>query len=158
MEETGKSGAEKITLLWKSLKDTRGLPEFISNFSVTNAYESLVINGIQIKHLENGHLLCEFKVPPRLVDENGQWRSPAIMSLLDNICGSCIISCNLPLKVSVDFNVSYIDTAKIHDEMEIEAKVVAHKGDLSFVTVDVRNKSTGQLIVNPCIQRTLRAN
>lgn len=56
------------------------------------------------------------------------------------------MSCGLPMKVSVDYNVSYISPVKVHDEIEIDARVMGHKGGLSTVVVELRNKGTGELV------------
>jgi acyl-coenzyme A thioesterase 13 len=68
------------------------------------------------------------------------------MTLVDNLCGGVIVSCGLPMKVSVDYNVSYISPVKVHDEIEIDARVMGHKGGLSTVVVELRNKGTGELV------------
>ncbi|XP_057854202.1 uncharacterized protein LOC131064186 isoform X1 [Cryptomeria japonica] len=112
----------------------------------SNIYEGFVFRGLQIDQLQEGRALCTFKVPPRLVDGNGIWPARVIMSLVDNVCAAAIMTCDKPVKVSVDYNLSYFSTAKTHDEIEIDARVLGHKGGLSTVVVDMRNKITGQLV------------
>lgn len=118
----------------------------LDHSNITNFFESFCLKGIQIKQITHGRLLCTFTVPPRLVEESGHWRAPALMTLVDNLCGGAIVSCGLPMKVSVDYNVSYISPVKVHDEIEIDARVMGHKGGLSTVVVELRNKGTGELV------------
>ncbi|XP_057854204.1 uncharacterized protein LOC131064186 isoform X3 [Cryptomeria japonica] len=82
----------------------------------SNIYEGFVFRGLQIDQLQEGRALCTFKVPPRLVDGNGIWPARVIMSLVDNVCAAAIMTCDKPVKVSVDYNLSYFSTAKTHDE------------------------------------------
>lgn len=119
---------------------------WLDHSNITNFFESFALRGIHIQQITHGRLLCTFTVPPRLVEENGHWRASALMTLVDDVCGAVITTCDLPLKVSVDYNVSYISPVKVQDEIEIDARVVGHKGGLSTVVVELRNKGTGELV------------
>nr|ABR17847.1 unknown [Picea sitchensis] len=109
-------------------------------------YANLVLRGIQYHQITHGRLLCTFTVPSCLSDESGHWRASALMTLVDMICVAVIMTCGLPLKASVDYNVSYISPVKVHDEIEIDARVLGHNGGLSTVDVKLRNKGTGDLV------------
>jgi len=142
---------KKATQWLQSLQNTTQATSTISSLDhsdITNVFETFALRGIQIQQITHGRLLCTFTVPPRLVEESGHWRSHALMTLVDNVCGAAILSCGLALKASVDYSVSYISPVKVHDEVEIDARVMGHKGGLSTVVVELRNKSTGELVAH----------
>ncbi|RZC75646.1 hypothetical protein C5167_051124 [Papaver somniferum] len=76
----------------------------------------------------------------------GNWRVGAIATLIDIIGSSVIVATVGNITVSVDFSISYFSPAKINEEIEIEAKVLGHKGTLSSNTVVIRKKENGELI------------
>ncbi|KAK6912046.1 Thioesterase domain [Dillenia turbinata] len=110
-------------------------------------FEFLCLRGIQdILFPQEGLIRCNYTVPDHASDENGNWHVGAMATLMDVVGGTAIRSITGNRAVSVDFAVSYLSTAKIHDEVEIEAKVVGHKGKLPLVEVEVRRKSNRDLI------------
>ncbi|KAH9300463.1 hypothetical protein KI387_012046 [Taxus chinensis] len=112
----------------------------LDSSAISNIYAGFVIRGLRIDQMQSGRVVCTFKVPPRLLDEEGRWRAGLIMSMVDNVCGAAIMTCDKPLKVFVDYNLSYFSVVEDHDEIEIDARVLGHKGGLSTVVVDLRNK------------------
>ncbi|KAF7814252.1 Acyl-coenzyme A thioesterase 13 [Senna tora] len=70
----------------------------------------------------------------------------AIATLIDNVGSLATYSLVPAFNVSVDFSISFFSTAKLQEEVEIEAKVVGKKERLSCVVVQVRNKLNAQLI------------
>merc|ERR1711915_502688 len=140
---------QRATQWLQSLQNSTPSTPILSSLdhsTITNFFESFALRGIYIQQITHGRLLCTFTVPPRLVEENGHWRASALMTLVDDVCGAVIMTCGLPLKVSIDYNVSYISAVKVQDEIEIDARVVGHKGGLSTVVVELRKKGTAEIV------------
>ncbi|XP_043725564.1 putative esterase C31F10.02 [Telopea speciosissima] len=102
--------------------------------------ESLSLNDIQIIQAQKGSILFNQILPKELADRRGNCHVGAIASIIDAVGATAIAAYTGDLKVSVDFNISYFSTVKIEEEVEIEAKVVAHRGKLSLTTVEFRRK------------------
>ncbi|XAR50657.1 Acyl-CoA hydrolase, partial [Bertholletia excelsa] len=112
----------------------------------THELEALSIAGLQVEHAERGLIRCKFIVPSHLSDGAENWSTGAIAVLIDNVCAAAVCSVVGRIKVSVDFNISFFSTAKIQEEVDIEAKVTEHKGKLTFVVVEVKKKDSGEMI------------
>ncbi|XP_009374287.1 acyl-coenzyme A thioesterase 13 isoform X1 [Pyrus x bretschneideri] len=109
-------------------------------------YEAFALRGILVERVEPGVVLCSFKVPPRLVDRDGKLANGAIANLVDIVGASVAYIPGLPMNVSVDISVSYVSTAKLHDELEITSRVLGRTGGYCGTMVTFRNKSTGEII------------
>ncbi|XP_062172341.1 uncharacterized protein LOC133877905 [Alnus glutinosa] len=109
-------------------------------------YEVFSLRGIRVDRVEPGFVACTFKVPPRLIDSTGKLASGAIANLIDEVGGAVVHVEGLPMNVSVDMSISFISTARVHDELEITAKVLGQKGGYSGTIVLMRNKATGEII------------
>nr|DAD35568.1 TPA_asm: hypothetical protein HUJ06_006208 [Nelumbo nucifera] len=72
----------------------------------------------------------------------------AVASLIDIVAAAAITSVTGTINVTVDFNISYFSTVKINEEVEIEAKVVGNQGKFVSVTVEIRRKDNGELVVS----------
>ncbi|XP_057505443.1 uncharacterized protein LOC130788693 [Actinidia eriantha] len=121
--------------------------EDMSKGIVSHELEALTHQGLQIELAQKGLIRCRFVVPEQLSDRDGNWHVGAIAVLVDNVGAAAIASCVGHVKVSVGFNVSYLSTAKIQEEVEIEGKAIGHKDKLSLVEVSVKKKDSGELIV-----------
>ncbi|XP_059430802.1 uncharacterized protein LOC132164327 [Corylus avellana] len=109
-------------------------------------YEDFVLRGIRVDRVEPGFVACTFKVPPRLTDSNGKLASGAIANLVDEVGGAVVHVEGLPMNVSVDMSISFISTARVHDELEITSRVLGQRGAYSGTIVLMRNKATGEII------------
>ncbi|RZC75636.1 hypothetical protein C5167_051121 [Papaver somniferum] len=89
---------------------------------------------------------CNFIVPQSLSDGDGRWHVGAIATQIDVIGATVAYTSFGKHYVSVDFNISYFSTARVQEEMEIEAKVLGHKGNLSSVMVVIKKKENGDLV------------
>ncbi|TYH66139.1 hypothetical protein ES332_D06G102500v1 [Gossypium tomentosum] len=67
----------------------------------------------------------------------------AMSTLIDDVGAAAIYSVADHVKASLDFNISFHSTAWTQEEVEIEAKVIAEKGKLSLVVVEIRRKRNG---------------
>ncbi|XWS20260.1 hypothetical protein CRYUN_Cryun31cG0085400 [Craigia yunnanensis] len=110
--------------------------------------ENLTAKGLQIVDVRKGFVLCNFIVPARASDADGNWHVGAIATIMDIIGSIAIYSetATTRAKVTMDYNISYCSSAKIDEEVEIEGKVIKNKGKLTSVVVEVRRKDDGELI------------
>ncbi|GFZ04173.1 hypothetical protein Acr_16g0007970 [Actinidia rufa] len=120
--------------------------ENVSKGIVSHEIEALTLQGLQIELAQKGLIRCKFVVPEHLSDRDGNWHVGAIAVLVDDVGAAAIFSYVGHIKASVGFNVSYLSTAKIQEEVEIEGKVIGHKDKLSLVEVSVKKKDSGQII------------
>ncbi|XP_057953240.1 uncharacterized protein LOC131147722 [Malania oleifera] len=109
-------------------------------------YEDFAIKGLRVDRVEPGLIACSFKVPPRLVDSNGNLSSGAIANLVDEVGAAVIHGEGQPMDVSVDMSISYISTAKLNDELEITSRLLGRKGFYSGTIVLLKNIATGEVV------------
>ncbi|KAE8662987.1 putative Major facilitator superfamily protein [Hibiscus syriacus] len=129
--------------LQRSLKLLHG----VANGAVGYELEARSLRGIRVIQADAGFLHCKFIVPAHASDINGNWHAGAIATIIDSVGATAIYSVCHKVKVTVNFNIQYHSTAKIQEEVEIEAKANGNRGKLSSVLVEIRNKSkNGRLI------------
>ncbi|CAL1402212.1 unnamed protein product [Linum trigynum] len=109
-------------------------------------YEDFALRGIRVDRVDPGLVSCTFTVPPRLTDKSGKLATGAIANLVDEVGGAVVHVEGLPMNVSVDMSISFLSTAKLHDELEITSKVLGRKGGYAGTVVLVKNKLSGELI------------
>ncbi|OMO66677.1 Thioesterase superfamily [Corchorus olitorius] len=105
--------------------------EDVSAGAIGYEIESRTLRGLRAVRFEPGFVRCQFTVPT---------------TLIDNIGGATTYTISDRLKVTLNFNISYYSTAKIQDEVEIEGKVIANKGKITSVAVEIKRKDNGELI------------
>ncbi|CAN1282444.1 Acyl-coenzyme A thioesterase 13 [Linum perenne] len=103
-------------------------------------YEDFSIRGIRVDRVEPGLVTCSF------TDRSGKLATGAIANLVDEVGGAVVHIEGLPMNVSVDMSISFLSSAKLHDELEITSKVLGRKGGYAGTVVLVKNKLTGELI------------
>ncbi|XP_019448153.1 PREDICTED: uncharacterized protein LOC109351217 isoform X1 [Lupinus angustifolius] len=118
----------------------------LSDGAVEHEIESVTAKGIQLLQAHNGFLLCSYIVNNTVLDENGNWQTGSIATMIDIIGSLAVHSVSPMFNVSVDFSMSFYSTAKFQEEVEIEAKVVGKKEKLTSVVVDIRKKNDGEII------------
>ncbi|MFQ6666284.1 hypothetical protein Gotur_032696 [Gossypium turneri] len=143
---------EEDAILQKSLKWLRDL----SKGNISHELEALTLEGLQIVHAKKGSIHCNFVVPTRASDPDGNWHVGAMATLIDDVAATAIYSVVDHVKLSLDFSISFYSTAKIQkirfngammqEEVEIEAKVIGEKGRLTQVVVEVTRKGNRELI------------
>ncbi|CAL0308755.1 unnamed protein product [Lupinus luteus] len=104
------------------------------------------LKGIRVLKAHKGFMLCHFLVHNQLSDENGNWHVGAIATLVDIIGSSVSYTFTSYHQVTVDFSISYYSTAKVQEEVEVEAKVIGKKDKLSAAIVQVRKKENRELV------------
>ncbi|KAI3924516.1 hypothetical protein MKW92_016653 [Papaver armeniacum] len=108
--------------------------------------ETQILQDLYSIRVRRGLIHCNFIVPESLSDGDGKWRAGAIATLIE-IIGACAVYTSVGnISVSVEFNVYFCSTANIHEEVEIEAQVLGHKGNLSSVVVVIKKKQNGDLV------------
>ncbi|KAL5793005.1 hypothetical protein ACOSP7_001599 [Xanthoceras sorbifolium] len=109
--------------------------------------EALTFAGLQIVEAREGFLRCNFIVPMLVADKIGNWEVGAMATLIDVMGGAAIYSLAADhIPVSVDLSISFYSTAKMQEEVEIEARFVGNRGKLTSVVVEVRRKENGELV------------
>ncbi|KAM7255693.1 hypothetical protein ACFE04_008591 [Oxalis oulophora] len=105
-------------------------------------------SGLKFLKATNTSISCKLIVPNFLSDDNGNWHVGAIATLIDNIGATAVFVFTAGhIKASLDFTISYFSTASIHEEVEIEAKIIGeYRGSLTYVLVEVKRASNGELI------------
>ncbi|KAK6264092.1 hypothetical protein QUC31_012218 [Theobroma cacao] len=110
--------------------------------------ETRALDGLRITHAQKGFIRCNFVVSNRASGVDGNWHVGAIATLMDVVGAVAVYSVAHRVITSVDFSISYYSTAKIHEQVEVDAKVMANKGRLTQVMVEVRRKGNGELIAS----------
>ncbi|XP_017610452.1 uncharacterized protein LOC108456369 [Gossypium arboreum] len=113
---------------------------------IGHGLEATVLQGLQITHAEKGLMRFDFVVPNAVSDVDGNWHVGALATMLDLIGPVTTFSFANRVISTVDFNVSYYSTAKIQEHVEVESKVIANRGNLIHVVVEVRRKGNGEVI------------
>ncbi|XP_059645063.1 uncharacterized protein LOC132286715 isoform X1 [Cornus florida] len=108
--------------------------------------EARIFDGVQMDHVEKGLIRCKSVVPKHLSDKDGNWHVGAMATLIDAIGAAAIFSSAPQVKASVLLDISYFSTAKIQEEVEIEAKVVRHKGRLLAAVVVINKKGSTEMV------------
>ncbi|XP_021298685.1 uncharacterized protein LOC110427470 isoform X2 [Herrania umbratica] len=118
----------------------------LSKGTISHELEALTLEGLQSLQGQKGFIRCNFVVPSRASDADGNWHVGAMATLIDDVGAAAIYSVADHVKASLDFSISIYSTAKIQEEVEIEAKVTGDKGKLAHVVVEVRRKENRELI------------
>ncbi|KAE8680769.1 putative pentatricopeptide repeat-containing protein [Hibiscus syriacus] len=130
---------EEHAIIQKTLKWLENL----SKGNLSHQLEELTLEGLQIIDAHKGSIRCSFVIPSHasvntnlnllslLYDRDGNWHVGAMATLIDDVAAAAIYSIVDHVKVSLDFSISFHSTARIQEEVEIEARVVAEKGKLA---------------------------
>ncbi|KDP37258.1 hypothetical protein JCGZ_06314 [Jatropha curcas] len=118
----------------------------LSKGTTGHQLEAFSLDGLEILEAHEGFIRCNFVVSNRISDGNGNWHVGAMATLIDDVGAAAIFSLSGHVKASLDFSISCYSTAKIQEEVEIEAKAVGEKGRLMSVLIEVRRKGNGELI------------
>ncbi|RYQ94211.1 hypothetical protein Ahy_B08g089094 [Arachis hypogaea] len=106
--------------------------------------EHLCMNGLQIHLMEPAHVLCSMNITPRLLNSNNSFHGGAAALLVD-VVGAAVIPSPLTSGVSVEINVSYFDAAYLHEEIEIDARLLRFGKAVAVVSVEFRKKKSGKI-------------
>ncbi|KAK9102734.1 hypothetical protein Sjap_019988 [Stephania japonica] len=120
--------------------------EDVRDGRLAREFETTALQGLQVVRAQKGSMLCNFTVPKAQSDEKGNWVAGAMAALIDDVGAAAIVSIVDRLHVSVSFDISFFSTAKIQEELEIEAYTLGNNGKLCSVEVRITRKTDGKLI------------
>ncbi|KAK1559737.1 hypothetical protein Q3G72_017845 [Acer saccharum] len=120
--------------------------EDLSKGTISHDLELITLDNIRTIEARQGYIRCNFIVPIHLADEDGNWQVGAMATLVDTVGAATVYSFGGRIKATADFNISFYSTAKIQEEVEIEAKVVGERGKLTSVQIEVRRRDNGEVI------------
>ncbi|CAL8293575.1 unnamed protein product [Merluccius merluccius] len=119
--------------IMKSIVDTPGFDRVISKVNVLSA--------------SPGKVVCEMKVEEEHTNRGGTLHGGLTATLVDIISTTAIMYSERGSPgVSVDMNITYMNAAKVGEDVLITAQVLKEGKTLAFATVDLINKSTGKFI------------
>ncbi|CAL8397218.1 unnamed protein product [Gadus morhua 'NCC'] len=119
--------------IMKSIADTPGFDRVISKVNVLSA--------------SPGKVVCEMKVEEEHTNHGGTLHGGLTATLVDIISTTAIMYSERGSPgVSVDMNITYMNAAKIGEDVLITAQVLKQGKTLAFASVDLINKSTGKVI------------
>ncbi|ESQ48320.1 hypothetical protein EUTSA_v10021690mg [Eutrema salsugineum] len=108
--------------------------------------EVLILQGLELIHVGKGIIRCKLLVTDRVAGEDGTWHTAAITTVMDAIGASAVYSAGDGLHSSVDLNSSFYSTAKIHEKVEVEARVKGINGGLKSAVIEIRRETDGEII------------
>ncbi|GAU36742.1 hypothetical protein TSUD_318410 [Trifolium subterraneum] len=109
--------------------------------------EHLILRGLRLHLIQPGRVLFSMNIPPRLLNSGNYLHGGAITTLVDLIGAVAIPAAGFPWDsgVSLEINVSCLDAAYAHEEIEIDARVLRVGKTIATVSVEFRKKKTGQI-------------
>ncbi|XP_047056445.1 uncharacterized protein LOC124662683 [Lolium rigidum] len=115
----------------------------------TRPFDALTVAGLRIDAIEPSRALFSFTVPPRLTNTRKHMHGGAVASLVDLVGSAVIFAGGSPTTgVSLEITVSYLNAMRANEEIEIEAKVLSIGNTTGCVTVEVRRKSTREVLAH----------
>ncbi|KAG1947195.1 acyl-coenzyme A thioesterase 13 [Pimephales promelas] len=106
-----------------------------------------VLNKVEILSATPGKVVCEMKVEEEHTNRGGTLHGGLTATLVDVISTTAIMYTERGAPgVSVDMNITYMNAAKIGEDILITAQVLKQGRTLAFATVDLTNKANGKLI------------
>ncbi|XP_013609740.1 PREDICTED: uncharacterized protein LOC106316380 isoform X5 [Brassica oleracea var. oleracea] len=108
--------------------------------------EVLILQGLELIHVGKGIIRCKLLVTDRVAGDDGTWRAGAITAVMDAIGAASVYSTGDGLHSSVDLNASFYSAAKIHEKVEVEARVKGTNGRLKSSVIEIRRERDGELI------------
>ncbi|RXN22269.1 acyl-coenzyme A thioesterase 13 [Labeo rohita] len=106
-----------------------------------------VLSKVEILSASPGKVVCELKVEEEHTNRGGTLHGGLTATLVDMISTTAIMYSERGAPgVSVDMNITYMNAAKIGDDVLITAQVLKQGRTLAFATVDLTNKANGKLI------------
>ncbi|XP_061912572.1 acyl-coenzyme A thioesterase 13 [Entelurus aequoreus] len=106
-----------------------------------------VMSKVDVLAATPGKVVCELRVEEEHTNRLGTMHGGLTATLVDVISTLAIMNSERGAPgVSVDMNITYMNAAKIGEDVLITAEVLKQGRTLAFATVDLTNKVTGKLI------------
>uniref|UniRef100_A0A3B4BIE3 Acyl-coenzyme A thioesterase 13 n=1 Tax=Periophthalmus magnuspinnatus TaxID=409849 RepID=A0A3B4BIE3_9GOBI len=94
-----------------------------------------------------GKVVCEMQVAEEHTNRGGTLHGGMTATLVDVISTLAIMYSERSAPgVSVDMNITYMNAAKVGEDVLITAQVLKQGKTLAFATVDLTNKASGKII------------
>ncbi|XP_035285265.1 acyl-coenzyme A thioesterase 13 [Anguilla rostrata] len=106
-----------------------------------------VLSKVNILSASPGKVVCEMKVEEEHTNRAGTLHGGLTATLVDIISTTALMYTERGLPgVSVDMNITYMNAAKVGEDVVITAQVLKQGRTLAFATVDLTSKATGKLL------------
>ncbi|KAJ0054948.1 hypothetical protein NL108_008655 [Boleophthalmus pectinirostris] len=106
-----------------------------------------VLNKVDVLSASPGKVVCEMQVADEHTNRGGTLHGGMTATLVDVISTVAIMYSERGAPgVSVDMNITYMNAAKVGEDVLITAQVLKQGRTLAFATVDLTNKATGKMI------------
>ncbi|MBN3317588.1 ACO13 thioesterase, partial [Atractosteus spatula] len=106
-----------------------------------------VLRKMHLVSASPGKVVCEMKVEDEHTNRGGTLHGGLTATLVDIVSTTALLYTERAEPgVSVDMNITYMNTAKLGEDVLITAQVLKQGRTLAFATVDITNKETGKLI------------
>ncbi|XP_029370313.1 acyl-coenzyme A thioesterase 13 [Echeneis naucrates] len=129
-----------VSLTLNSLKQ-------IMRAMVDNPGFDRVLSKVDVLSASPGKVVCEMRVEEEHTNRGGTLHGGLTATLVDVISTMAIMYSEAGAPgVSVDMNITYMNAAKMGEDVLITAQVLKEGRTLAFATVDLTSKATGKLI------------
>ncbi|XP_061520270.1 acyl-coenzyme A thioesterase 13 [Phycodurus eques] len=106
-----------------------------------------VLNKVEAVAAAPGKVVCEMRVDEEHTNGFGTLHGGLTATLVDVISTMAIMYSERGAPgVSVDMNITYMNAAKLGEDVVITAQVLKEGRTLAFCTVDLSSKATGKMI------------
>ncbi|XP_051872258.1 acyl-coenzyme A thioesterase 13 isoform X1 [Pristis pectinata] len=106
-----------------------------------------ILSKMAVVSASPGKIVCEMKVEEKHVNRAGNLHGGLTATLVDVVSTAALLNTERALPgVSVDMNITYMNAAKLGEDIIITAQVLKEGRSLAFTTVDVTSKVTGKLL------------
>ncbi|EOA37172.1 hypothetical protein CARUB_v10010506mg [Capsella rubella] len=125
---------------------TRTYLEELAKDKSHSYFPSFILEGLQVIHVATGFVQCKLTVTHHALNEDGNFHTAAIGALMELMGATAVYSVG-GSHASVDLNYSfYSTTAKIQEEVKMEARLVGKREDLNSATIEIRRDYDEELI------------
>lgn len=106
-----------------------------------------VLSKVKLVSASPGKVVCEMKVEEEHTNRGGTLHGGLTATLVDIISTTALLYTERGAPgVSVDMNITYMNAAKVGEDILITAQVLKQGRSLAFATVDLTNKANGKMI------------
>jgi len=122
------------------------LQEYCRTRTSKSPIYKFLLSDASIVHALRGHFVSRLLLTPAHLNSSGGLHGSVTATIIDWAGGLAIAAwdCRDNTGVSVDINVSYVNTAREGDEIEIEGLVEKVGGSLAFTTVKIFKVEEGK--------------
>merc|ERR1711862_48943 len=127
----------------KSLQAVQQIVKFVTKPPSFDA----VLKNIRVISAEEGKCVCELTVTEEHQNRGGTLHGGLSATLVDTVTTCALMTAEGGAPgVSVDLNVSYLNAAKVGEDIVISANTLKVGKTLAFLKADITRKSDGKLV------------